>query len=116
MGRRSFSFLLALLLSPTAFGLGPLFFTPTERKMIEAARAGSTESSKETTAPSTARLTGVVLAPAGRRGAWFSNRFIRDGAVINGYRLQVFLNGVVLWDVNGNAIALRIGSEVTLPW
>jgi hypothetical protein len=56
-----------------------------------------------------------VLAPAGRRGAWFSDRFIRDGAVINGYRLQVFLNGVVLWDVNGNAIALRIGSEVTLP-
>ncbi len=61
------------------------------------------------------RLTGLLLHPAERRGAWFGRRYVRDGDRLGPYRLQVFANGAVLWDDGGNATALRVGDSVALP-
>ncbi|GLW60996.1 hypothetical protein Hthe01_13450 [Hydrogenophilus thermoluteolus] len=99
---------------PPAEWLGRLFFTQEERFAIEQARSHADRTTKPANPAPLPRLDGVVLAPRERRGAWIGGRFVADGSELGGWRLNVYRNGIVLTNTQGESYPVPVGAQLPI--
>jgi hypothetical protein len=99
---------------PPAEWLGRLFFTPEERFAIEQERRDADPTTEPTHSVSPPHLEGVVLAPRARRGAWIGGRFVSDGSELGGWRLNVYRNGIVLTNAQGESSLVPVGAQLPI--
>ncbi|WP_217126982.1 hypothetical protein [Hydrogenophilus thiooxidans] len=101
-------------LRPSAEWLGPLFFTPEMRFAIEQKRRHADQAAEPSDLTPQPRLEGVVLEPRERRGAWIGGRFVADQSELSGWKLNVYRNGIVLTNAQGESFTVPVGTQLPI--
>jgi len=99
-------------LLPPAEWLGPLFYTPEERRALERARAQREASPQTTDAAEKPYLQALILEPPTRRGVWIGRTFYPEGSAIGPYTFTLYRHGIVLQSETGEAVAVPLGAPL----